>query len=63
MPKYIISKVICCDCGKEYDLDEAAQEIYQIGDPKYRNVGYVIKCPYCGLSHDLLFLKKPKERR
>ena len=61
MPKYIISSLICCDCGKSYSLDEAAEEIYQIGDSKYRNVGYVIKCPHCGLSHDVLFIKKPKK--
>ena len=49
--------VVCCECHKEYYLDEGFQQLYLLADHEYKGFTGIIKCPYCKHCSHILFQK------
>ena len=50
-------KVTCCTCGKTYDFEANVYQVIQLPD---NNCLERLKCPYCGLEHQVIWVKVPK---
>lgn len=51
-------KVTCCRCGETYDYEYGSicmQKTIELGEG---NIVDIIKCPHCGLSHFVIWIKK-----
>jgi len=51
-------KVICCKCGKEYEYNGYPPTTLRVIDFFEGNIAEIIRCPYCGLEHTVLWMKR-----
>ena len=46
--------VKCCDCGKTYDFETNIYAPTQLPDGNFLEK---LKCPHCGLEHQIIWVK------